>query len=142
MFEGTRAIDWVMLVIEALVLFLIAYEVLEKCKADRKIKERTSQTFAFLSKGQKLQKSAPQAGAGVEATVPWVKSVHAWSQDTDAFLNTCSAHASAKFLDETNMKSVTYPGLAQEVWTFYSLLNRKLSNLQTIIQNATVYLLS
>jgi hypothetical protein len=142
--EVVRPFDWLMLIIETLVLLLIAYEVIigslhrrEDSKRQDALHDRIMALARLMDRGQKLKRTAPQVGVD---GVPWVKSVHEWGRDTEAFLDTCSAHASSKFLDETNMQSVSYPQLAQEVWVWYSLLDRKLSNLQTIIQNSTVYL--
>jgi hypothetical protein len=134
--------------VELGVLVFVAYEVIAGILHRRKDSKRqgglNNKVIALagmIDQGRRLQKSAPQSGLGAEVIAAWVMSVHNWSKDTEAFLNNCSVHASAKFLDETNIPNATWPGLAQEVWIWQSLLNRKLSNLQTIIQNAPDYLL-
>jgi hypothetical protein len=130
MFEGTRAIDWIMLVIKALVLFLIAYEVIigiihrRQESKQRGLHERIMTLARPINQGRQLKKTPPQSSAGVAALASWTKSVHDWSKDAEAFLNACSSHASAKFLDETGMKRTLYMNVTQVVVTFYALLVR------------------
>src|SRR2546427_12143829 len=57
MLAGTRLIDWVMLVVELLVLFLIAYEVVENVLHKRKMRRNISALVPFVQRGQALQTS-------------------------------------------------------------------------------------
>lgn len=57
MLAGTRPIDWVMLVVELLVLFLIAYEAAENVLHKRKMRQNISALVPFVQRGQALQTS-------------------------------------------------------------------------------------
>ena len=94
MFEGTRTIDWVMLVVEGLVLLLILYEVVageRRHRAERRRRLRVSSIIVELSslmdKGQRLQSSVPDPMImNPQLIEPWRKSVQAWTEETIGFL--------------------------------------------------------
>lgn len=138
-FGKPQPIEWWLLFADLAIVFLIIWLDVPEKFHQRRLRQRISSVASFINEGHRLKKSVPQSGAGVEATVPWVKAVHEWSNQIEAFLSRCSAHASTKFLDETSMKHVIYMNVAQDIVIWYGLLDRRLSNLQMIIQNAAVY---
>ena len=113
MFDGTRPIDWVMLVVELLVLLLIAYEVGSSIWFKWKTQGRLAATFEWMSKGQMLQQNAPPAGSSDEAdSTAWVAAVQQWMEQTHHFLAKYSPQAAASFIHHKGGPSLSYSGVS------------------------------
>jgi hypothetical protein len=148
MFEGARPLDWLMLVVEALVLALIAYEIVSPRWHRRKIRRLLNVAFDFVQRGQKLQAISPQGIYGPEGPhgpqfVPaWIEKVKTWNQEALDFMERCSPQARASFLSDTSsgaahtQQSLMVPPEAQ--WWYRTMLTR-LDNLQRIAENPDVY---
>ena len=104
MIEQTRPIDWVMLVIEAAVLLLIAYEVgvnWYRHSADLKDKKRRDRIVAALSdymfKGQTIREGVPAPHQGGADITDWVDRVQEWRIEVCQYLSRISTRAEAAF---------------------------------------------
>ena len=155
MFEGTRAIDWLMLVIEALVLILISWEGIVSEKRHRKeqrrqttVRERVLELSRLMDKGQRIKSGVPDpAITNPQLVTPWKDSVEAWSEETNTFLAGHSSRASSSFMlvtDAVNMDSVVYSSGRQFALTgdfreFYQQFVVRLANLRRIVEQADAY---
>jgi hypothetical protein len=114
MFDGVKSFDWLMLVVEILVLLLIAYEVGTTVLHRLQTKRRLASLFALMHRGQELQATVPGSGtADDQAIVAWKSSVEAWADDTNKILATYSPQASARFLHNPVVNRGIYRGIAQ-----------------------------
>jgi hypothetical protein len=156
LFDGVRPFDWLMLVIEVMVLVFVAYEVIagfihgrEVRKRQRELESRIHRTNQFVSQGQLLQKTVVRDGRDVDRTaslfksaLQWRSDVASWIMDTNGFLKECSTQASAKFLDDSLTFTFrdTSNKYCPETEASYETVNRRLNNLQSIVQNPLAYL--
>jgi hypothetical protein len=146
MFEGARAIDWVMLVIEALVLILIAYEVViahldrRGARMRKQATDRRSEAIRELvSKGHVLLASAPRFGENDMIVAKWKDSLRDWNVEVQTLLKSYSSQALASY-NQGIPKSASFPGLAAgNVQGDYSFLLMRLDNLQNIMEKPDVY---
>jgi hypothetical protein len=148
MVEGVRPFDWLMLVIEAAVLLLIAWEIGRDIWRKRKVRSLLNTAFDFVQRGQKLQALSPQGTYGPEGphgpqfTPAWINLVKTWNQEVVNFMETCSPQARWSFLNDTSdgaahaHQALAVPPEAQ--WWYRTMLTR-LDNLQKIAENPDVY---
>src|SRR5581483_11357980 len=94
--EGMRPVDWIMLVIEFLVLVLIAYEVFAKVLRDRSVAERRNHLYFQMVEGLKIHSQATP-GNHPEDTDGWCKKVMKWEDETRKLLDSYSHQAAASF---------------------------------------------
>jgi hypothetical protein len=152
----TRPIDWVMLVVEFLVLSLIAYEVVTNIVRDRRISRRQSAVnerllalTEFMKKGQELQGSIPMPQKGdLTAILAWTISVQKWSEEVQTYLTQYSARAAAAFalivssheVDSIvrDSKGFTFP-IGGGIREAYQRLVSQLNNLRGIMEKPEVY---
>jgi hypothetical protein len=155
MFEPTRTIDWVMLVVEGLVLVLILYEVVVgeiRHRGERRRRQTVGNIVLELSrlmdKGRWIQSSVPDPSImNPQLVEPWRKSAQAWIEETNAFLASHSSRASSAFMlvtDAGNMDSVVKSGgrqfaLTGEFREFYQRFAAGLANLRRILEQADAY---
>ena len=150
MFEEVRPFDWLMVSVAVLVVLLILFGVVRPMLAERKMRKRVSKTYAIVSRGQALEHAVPADGfligcdaATIQtATQRWKNDVESWITDANRFLGTCSSQASAKFSDDSRVShfSDTSNRFRPETKEIYEVINCRLSNLQEILQNPSVYL--
>jgi hypothetical protein len=155
MSEGTRAIDWLMLAIEALVLLLISYEVLAgqiRHRRDQQrrstITERVVALSAFMDKGMRIKSCVPDPQiTNWQLVKPWMDSVQKWTDETNAFLAGHSSRASSAFMlttDAGHMDTVVYSAGRQfalfgDVRECYQRFAVQLANLRRIIEQPEAY---
>jgi hypothetical protein len=156
MFEGVRPFDWLMLIIEALVLLLILYEVV--AEATRRRTERQRSVFIarqvlalsrLMDHGQSLQSTVPepQITSDYQIIQRWMDSVTKWTEGTNGFLVSQSSVASAAFLLVTDASAadnlVHRAGrsflVGGELGRFYQRLVMQLANLRRIIERPEAY---
>jgi hypothetical protein len=156
--EHIRPFDWWMLGIEAAVLILIAYEVgvnvvrhHRAIKRQQELDGRVNRIMGFVSSGQALEHTVPPDGmpplgsAGVAiqtAAAEWKSDVQSWIMDAHKFVGSCSPRASAKFLDDSRAASFRDTSIKYrpDTASHYETINRRLNNLQDIVQNPEAYL--
>jgi hypothetical protein len=142
--EEVRPFDWVMLVVEVLVLLLILYEVFvgvrdrrEQQRRNQVIRERVAMVRHAMQTGQELQRSSPRFGHS--DTDRWYQAAKKWTEKTRALLKSYSLQAEASFVDVSDMPPVSaYGGFAapQE----YGELLVRIGNLRGIMEKPDVYL--
>jgi hypothetical protein len=153
--EGIRPFDWVMLVIEALVLLLILYEVIVGEIRHRRetargafLTERVAELSKLHSKGHRIQTTVldPMIN-NPQILQPWIDSAEAWGKETDAILRKYSQRASRTFLLVTDAGQidtvVTAHGrhfmVSGAIGGVYQRLVLQLENLNRIIENPALY---
>jgi hypothetical protein len=139
MFDGVKPFDWLMLVVEILVLLLIAYEVGTTVLHRLQTKRRLASLFALMHRGQELQTTVPGSGTTDDQAVAWKSSVEAWANDTHKILATYSPQASARFLHNPVVSRGIYRGIAQNAQGYYESLMMRLENLRAIMEKPEVY---
>lgn len=144
MFSEVRPFDWIMLAVEALVLGLIAFEILVgivERKGTRKrkllIQQRMGELFALMSDGQGILRKAPSVQQFTEAD-RWAKSVDSWIAKVEIQLTVYSSEAVVAFAQAVKM-DVRIPHVAPGVEPHYRILLEKLENLRNITEKAEVY---
>jgi len=143
MIEGTRPIDWVMFVIELLVLALIAYEVGDGIYRKWRTRRFSSAVLQLMTQGQIIQRDAPTAGTVDEATsAAWVESAKTWMGQAYDSLTAYSAQAAAAFIHDGGGFSVNYGGITglAQARNWYATLLSRLNNLRRIMENPEAYL--
>ncbi len=138
MFSDVRPFDWLMLIIEVLVLVLIAYEVSVNLWHKRRIKSRLATILVLKNKGQELQVSVPH-GTDDTAISAWNDAVKAWANDANRLLSTFSPQASATFLHEPGGPLLDYYRVPMNARDHYQFLLTRLNNLHSIMEKPDVY---
>lgn len=141
MVEGARPVDWVMIVIEALVLILICAEYAERKWLERRRHNRLSQLHGLLTEGQEIQGRAIPAGTTDEAAISsWNDSVGSWIIKTNNYLTGLTPRASAAFLHNRGGAGINYSGVTGKARDHFVMLLARLNNLQSIMEKPEVYL--
>jgi hypothetical protein len=141
MFAGTRPIDWVMLVVEILVLAIIAAEAIHGILRFVHVRNIRRKLIGFIIEGQDLQATAPHGRivVGDSSVVQWIKAATAWTTSVTVFLQAkCSRQAVATFLYYHSESSPTGQ-VAGSPDTVFTNVSVRLKNLREIIQNPEVY---
>jgi hypothetical protein len=154
MFEGVKPFDWLMLVIELLVLLAILYEII---KGELREKRERRRQGILDEKGRSLSRLLDK-GLRIKATVidpaitnpqlhgTWISSASAWIEETRSYLATFP-RASAAFLETSNAGSVDNVASASgrhfvvtgEVGKSYQTLILHLENLHRISERPEAY---
>lgn len=152
--HGAGPYEISMWVMEFLVLWLIAYEVVHGIlsrrgtkKREREIKERLDQVFVCIAKGQVLLVNVPPLRSAEKdenklrtEALEWCKAVTAWNAETIDMLEAFPAFAVAAFADNSAITSAVYPDIPSWAQRHYSILNHKLFNLRVVIEKPDRYL--
>ena len=139
LFSDSRPIDWAMLVIELLVLFLIAYEVGHGVLRTRKLGRRVKAVLELVSEGVQLQQAVPKGSVTAESVNPWQESVLSWTQRTTQRLARYSAQASYSFAHITSRPAADYAGVAGEVQNVYGCLVWRMDILRRMMEKPDAY---
>jgi hypothetical protein len=142
MFQGTRPIDYVMLVVEVLVLLIIAVEAIAHAIRGFRVKRRTKRLLVLVESGQALQRRGPALIRGQEKETydKWIAEVVRWMADTSILLEKYSSQAVAAFDHDEEGLSFTFRPIAEDGRATYEHLKERLNNLRDIIEKADVYL--
>ena len=142
MIEGTRPIDWLMLVIELLVLLLIAAETIVQLWNWVNKKRIVKKLQALFARGDELEHKAPAANIPESDCDKWIEGIVRWIGDTENYLKeSCSAPAAISFtLDTTDFSGVHYRYVASYAHSAYLTLKMRLANLNSIIRSLDSYL--
>lgn len=142
LFGDSRPIDILMLVIEALVLAIIAYEAIKEIFSRRRIRAITSQLRFFLSQGQHLynEPPAPQAKELHPVAMAWSANVQAWTDAVQKFLSKTSEPAAVVF-NHLPIRSETHQGVhvPQHIEPTFIALDERLKTLRSIMEKPNVY---
>ncbi len=104
MIEQTRWIDWLMLVIEAAVLLLIAYEVgVNWYRHSAEVKQQklrntiVAKLSDFMFKGQSIRDSVPAPHQTGDNITQWIGRTDEWRSEVSQYLSKVSSRAGAAF---------------------------------------------
>jgi hypothetical protein len=144
LFFDVRPFEYLMLVIEVLVLLLIAYEVGSGVWHRIRRTRRSRRVLTRLSDGQALQHAAPRRSADPATISLWTSNVRAWIDETNTLLCKYSLEASIAFLHNRGGADTSFGSALREVADGaqdpYVTLQERLNNLRSIIENPEVYL--
>jgi hypothetical protein len=136
MFEQTRPIDWVMLVIEAAVLAIIAYESIRIALTHHRIEKRKKIILGLMNDGQAILEDVPTVHP--ERVDSWYQSAEAWTKRTRAVLESYSSQALTAF-NHLRLPTVDYPNVSPGAHPAFKALIAKLDNLRSIMEKPEVY---
>jgi hypothetical protein len=159
MFTEVRPFDWLMFAIEVAIVILILYEIIadaRRRRVDTKHKLFVDTQALALSKllrrGELLQETVPNTFILTDTRIEpqWIAQVQAWIGETDVFVTSKSAKASADFMlvssAEAEKVSIWITSSAQgffvrgEAVNHYRKLVIHLDNLRRIISRLEAYL--
>src|SRR5580658_3292389 len=102
MFSDVRPFDWLMLVVELLVLVIIAAEWIRSCLHARRKKKATARILEFLAQGQIIRAAVPRDTHDAEKDVAsWIERVNAWINDVQSYLSKDAKNAVLAFTQAT-----------------------------------------
>ncbi len=155
LFRDVRPFDWLMFAIEVAVVVLILYEVIAGQKHRRQdaqhiksMNAKTVQLSKLLTKGERLQQSAPNAAWITDLRVIplWIAEVQIWIEATQYALTEKSKEAAADFMlvadaDKISVYVESGPGffVTGEAAAPYRSLVAHLENLRQIIRRPEAY---
>jgi hypothetical protein len=136
--------DRTMMVIEAVVLILIAYDVAYERTHHWKIRRRSRRVHQCFVAGQTIKKIPPPTNADADTIKAWLGTLDKWYDSTEALPRKYSIQAEATFLHShpTDAMSRTFLHVARDKevqWQYLNLYER-LDNLQKVIESPDVYL--
>lgn len=148
-FEGTRAIDWIVLGVDVLVLFVIVLfegpEWWHKLRAAKKVKI----LIPLLERGRQIKSSIPyQLQENSPQLSEWAETAKSWWMSTEAVLAELSPRAATAFTHLLNFDSADRVAMDRSgrpyhlsgyAGDMYQSLQLKLGNLQRIIENPETY---
>ncbi len=134
---GIRPFDWIMLLVEVLVLVLIAAEIAPTLIHKKIARKRQRVLFSLLVKGQEILNRAPSPfdQAPVDS---WGKSADLWSEEVTKVLGGYSKHATAAFSHQPQV-GAPYHHIAPGAWPQYGRLTARVENLRNIIEKPEIY---
>ncbi len=150
MFGDVRPFDWLMLVIEVLVLLAILWFEGRELWHRRKLRKRVASIVPFMEKGKQIQENVPESQSELDGkpAVAWMQSVTSWVAETDEFLLSHSRRASFAFMliGDTNSfgglvylpNGYSFP-VCGDVRLHYERLYYQLNNLRSIMEKPDVY---
>jgi len=135
--NSIRAFDWVLLLVEVLVLALIAIEVAPAIAHKMKAKKRQRVLFSLLTRGQGILNHAPSLFDQAPVHY-WGQSVDAWSAEVTDVLKGYSQHAVASFNHQSQVGR-PYHHIATDALKHYGKLTVRIGNLRNIIEKPEIY---
>ncbi len=149
LFTDTRGIDWLILIVDFLILVAIVWLELPDWLHKRRAERRAKTLTPLMDRGRHLQASVPNQlpNPGPEL-LKWVEDVKQWSADTEAFLVPLSAKAAIAFTHVMSASSAdrkvhkpdgTSFRLTGRFGDLYQVLQVKLDNLQKILESPELY---
>lgn len=101
--DGARPIDWLVVIVDFLVLIVILWFEGGERRHKRNMRKRIASLSPFMERGQALQRAIPNPlddstpDAKAEKVKQWIDSVSDWDRETRDFLEQCSPRAAAAF---------------------------------------------
>ena len=132
-----RPFDWVMLIVELLMLILIAVEVLPLIYSRLQANRRRKVLFGLLTRGQQILNQAPSTfdAAPVHG---WGQRVDAWTVEVANVLKTYSENAVASFNHQSQI-GMPHHQIATGAWPHYDKITSRAENLHNIIEKPEIY---
>jgi hypothetical protein len=135
-FADTRAIDWVMLVVECLVLLLIAYEVIWEPWKSRRL---AAIALTLADSGEAIRQRAPGTSADEGTVNKWNTSVDRWALESCEALERRSAHAASALRSPPARNASSYLGVHRAANASLGGLLQRIQMLRTIAERAGLY---
>jgi hypothetical protein len=135
-FADARPIDWVMLIVELLVLLLIAYEVIWEPWKSRRL---AITALNLADSGEAIRQCAPGISADENAVNTWTESVNHWVSESCEALEERSAHAASSFRSPPSRNSSSYIGIHQIANDPFGSLLQRIEILRSIAEKASLY---
>jgi hypothetical protein len=155
MFEGIRPFDWLMLVIEALVLIVIIFAEITGWMRRRRESRRHSflnakslELSKMMDIGQRLVSTVPNPSfASPQEFMLWVHSVAGWTDKVSKIMSLDSPHAVTDFMLAADSQSIDAMvsahgrsfALSGEIWESYWRVVTRLENLRRIVERPEAY---
>jgi hypothetical protein len=134
--------EWVMLIVEFLVLAVIAYEAGKAGWRSLQNRKKRAEIYALLGKGHSLQGNPPSIHE-LDRVAQWCHQVELWISDTRVYLGKqCSPQASLVFLSNTSPFPEPFHmqiDLAPHARQAYSKLIVRLDNLTRVLEQSDTY---
>lgn len=152
-FGHPQPIDWWLLAADVAIVALIIWLDVPERIHKRRCAKIVPFLFEFMDKGQKMQNDVPEPSPGSPNQdwprfQAWVTSVNNWSSETNGFLASKSARASASFLlvvDSSSRDNLIYRPDGRSFYVSggvrlcYQRLVSQLDNLREIMEKPDVY---
>ena len=135
-FAGVKSIEWIMLVLEALVLILIAYEVAHNVITERKRRKAIKAAVTMMTEGAFLQQRA--SSLRDEDVQSWLQDVKRWSVDTSGKLDRFSTQASSAF-SFVEAEERSFARVHGDANRAYCDLRMRVEMLRRIMENPDAY---
>jgi hypothetical protein len=146
MFGDIRPVDWIIIVIEVLVLALIAYEVVHDIAHRWKIRRRVKFVVGLIFEGVdlqqslfKLQQSTTDGVVPADTIAAWTEAVNNWTQKTIDRLQRYSVQAGYSFAHIVSKPSSVYTGVPKGTSDIYGDLAWRINALRKIMENPDAY---
>jgi hypothetical protein len=97
----------------------------------------------LMSRGQAILHTPPEHHSAPMTARQWMQSAEEWIVETNGFLKSCSEQASLAFMDDVGTwawTTVVTPAIFGGAHQQYRILNQRLKNLRSILDNQDVYL--
>jgi hypothetical protein len=153
MFEGVKPFDWLMLIVEVLVLIFVGYEVgvtianqIQRAKRQKKLREIEAILRSFVLSGEMVKRSVP--GSPYDYSNEWVQSGKEWMKKVEEYLGQSSDKALIEFrrmtiISHEQRKHITADGqifyIAGSMGDAFQLLCMRLENLHQIAHKVEDY---
>ncbi len=135
-FSDARGIDWVMLIVELLVLLLIAYEIIWEPWKSRRL---ATAALRLADSGEAIRQCTPVLSADAGAVDTWMKLLDSWVRESCGALEGRSAHAASAFRSLPGRKDGAYLGIHQAANDSYGALLQRIEILRNIAEKASLY---
>jgi len=134
--------DWVLLIVEFLVLAIIAYEAGKAGWRSRRNRRKRAEIYALLGRGHSLSGNPPSTYE-MDRVADWAHKVELWISDTRVYLGKqCSPQASLVFLSNTSPFPEPFHmqiEIAPPARQTYSKLLVRLENLRHVLEESDTY---
>ena len=137
-FDEARPIDWLIVVIDFIVLFWIATANIIKVPRRWKSRSAIKRITAFLADGEGLQSSRPTTHSSDDDANAWIEAVKKWTNEVQLFLAKTAVRALIVFEQHrTGPRIETDVHLLAEDYFFE--LDARLRTLRSILEKMDVY---
>ena|SRR5208283_2726634 len=139
--DGSRPIDWAILIVDFLVLAVILWLDAPERFHKKKVRKRLVLVQRIMLDGHALRNSVSTASASNQTASQWIQSVQAWIDTSHQSLADVSMQAALAFMHRNVVPDVSWGGVTnrQDVSRQFQELLVRLDNLRNIMEKADVY---
>ena len=139
--DGSRPIDWAILIVDFLVLAVIIWLDAPERFHRKRVRKRLVLVQRIMLEGHALRSSVSTANESNQTASDWIQSVQAWIDTSYQSLADVSMQAALAFMHRNVVPDVSWGGITTRLdisRQFQELLVR-LDNLRNIMEKADVY---